>query len=141
LHRISKEGKSYYWLELKKYKGRSDERIFEPEYMVKHLKTKLEKRDIKLLLDAYHMEIVLPLKKEEAIRLPEIRKLLKKNSNSKKTKYNYGNAKEMPLKDPRNIEIKKIVEKSIRSTEKKLMKYDSKLIWFNEAMLHQEPTV
>ena len=139
LRRISsgkgKHKKHRYWLDLSPLKDKKiDERIFNSEFLFRHIREGLSDKDKKLLLRATDNQGILPLKKKDAISLDEIKKRL---SGESKVRINVVRIKTVTkdtFKDPRNYEINKIIEKHKKRNEKalnkKLAKYDSKIMCY-----------
>lgn len=130
-----KNKKYFYWLDSSPLKdSKIDERIFNSEFLFRHVRTGLTNNDKKLLLKAVDNQGILPLKKGDAISLNEIKKRLSGESKVRTNVKQITKVTKDTYKDSRNYEIYKIIEKhrrrSIKALNKKLTKYDSKIIQY-----------
>lgn len=143
IHRISKnKGKNkkiIYWIDHSPIERarrtkptKIDERVFNKDWLFRHIKKKLTDSEEKLFLRAYNHGNILPFKKEDAISIDEIKKRLSGESQSRANNIPIKNITEKTFKDPRNLEIISIIEKhrkrSIKALNKKLSKFDSKIM-------------
>jgi len=137
IRRISKNKgknkKSIYWIDHSPTKDtRIDERVFKKDFLFRHIKIELTSEDRDLFLRAYNHGNILPFKKEYAISIDEIKKRLSGESQSSVNNIPIKNITKKTFKDPRNLEIISIIEKhrkrSIKALNKKLSKFDSKIM-------------
>jgi len=130
-----KNKKSYYWLDQSSLKDKKiDERVFSSKHLFRHIKKELSEKDKNTLLRSYQNQGILPLKKEDATPLQEIKKRLSGESKVRTNVKQITKVTKDTYKDSRNYEIYKIIEKhrrrSIKALNKKLTKYDSKIIQY-----------
>jgi hypothetical protein len=143
LHKIKKKKKILYWLKRVSYDGRIDDRLLNSDYLFRRIRTEISENDKKSLLQAYEKQNVLPLSKEDAVTLEEIKKRLNGESKIKTNITVIENAKENTFKDIRNQKIYKIVtmheKRSLKSLNKKLALYDSHVTrYFVDPYYHAE---
>lgn len=141
LHRIKVNKKEVYWLEIIPLNNRIDKRLFNKDNLFRRIHNDLSRYEKELLLLAYHKQNILPLKKKDAKTLKEIEKKLNEKSKNKTNIISIENAVETIYKDPRNQAIDKTVKKTLKSLEKRLSKYDSKINLYDiQPMFHPEPS-
>jgi hypothetical protein len=139
-----KNKKHRYWLDHSPLKdNKIDERIFNKDFLFRHIRSGLTDNDKKLLLAATNNQGILSTKMEGAITIEEIKKRLSGESKVRTNITQIKNVTKETFKDLRNFEIYSIIEKhekrSIKSLNKKLSKFDSKIIqYFVNPYFHAE---
>ena len=123
----------FYWLDRGPLNyNRIDDRAFDSEFLFRHIRTGLTDTDKKLFLRAVDTQGILPVKKSDAISLDEIKKRLSGESIVRTNVRQVPTVTQDTFKDKRNYDINKIIEKHKKRNEKtlnkKLAKYDSKIM-------------
>jgi hypothetical protein len=136
---VGKSKKSFYWLDHSPLKiSKIDPRIFNSNYLFRHIRVRLTDSDKTLFLQAFHNGGVLPIMKEDAITINEIKKRISGESKIRTNEKQITLSKDT-FKDPRNYEIAKTIFKYEKKINTVLDKYDSKLTrWNVDASFHPE---
>lgn len=135
LRRISSGKNKKYWLDHAPLKDkRIDERVFDPNFLFRHVRSGLNDNDKRLFLKAFDVPGILPTKKEEAITLKEIKKRLSGESKTRSDTILINSITKDTFSDSRNYKIWSIIEKhkkrNYKALNKKLSQYDSKIIQY-----------
>lgn len=120
-----------FWLDHSPLKDKKiDERIFNKDFLFRHIKKEITESDKKLLLKAVDISGILPSKEDEAITIEEIKKRLSGESKIRTNEERIKNVTKHTFQDHRNWEIYSIVKKhqehNRKILDKKLKKFDTK---------------
>lgn len=139
-----KNKKSLYWLDNSPINDtKIDERIFNPNFLFRHVKIGLTENDKKIFLNAVEHGGILGFKKEDAINMTEIKRRLSGESKIRTNEKKIPIITDETFSDSRNFAINKIVNKHVKHNFKvlntKLKNYDSKVIqYFVNPYYHPE---
>jgi len=126
-----KKRKHRYWIDHSPLKdNKIDERIFNKDFLFRHIKIEITEEDKKLLLLAVDTQGILPSKEDEAITIEEIKKRLTGESKIRTNEEQIKVVTKETFKDLRDWEIYSTVEKHVKhnrkALDKKLKKYGKK---------------
>lgn len=124
-----KNKKSLYWLDNSPINDtKIDERIFNSNFLFRHVKIGLTENDKKIFLQAVEHGGILGFKKEDAINITEIKRRLSGESKTRTNIKQITRDEFYEQSDPRNREIDKIVDRYTKKLNKKLAELDSRVI-------------
>jgi hypothetical protein len=139
LRRVSKgkgkHKKSLFWLDRSPVSDKIDERIFDSNYLFRHVKKWLTDIDKELFLKAYRNQDILPINKDKAISIEEIKNQLSGKSKIRTNVVQIPNPTVDDFDDSDEFEVYKLIQKHkkrhVKMLNKKLEKYEFKVMKYD----------